>query len=146
MSRIAVDFDGTLVKPAWPKIGEWYRGAPEAMESLREAGHYVFLYTARLAPEWPDGSPRTAADVWTDTARVRESLDSVGLQWLDIWTGNGKPNWDLLIDDKAMWFPGRDRSWKVMVPKILLRLEGVDSFDHVMAEAKRRRDDPSIEG
>lgn len=141
MSRIAVDFDGTLVKPAWPDIGEWYDGAVSAMHTLKEAGHYVFLYTARTAPEWPDGSPRQPADVLGDLSAVRSHLDAAGLTWMDIWEGSGKPNWDILIDDKAMWFPGRDRSWDRLVPKILLRVQDGGAFDAIMAEAARREGD-----
>ncbi len=141
MSRIAVDFDGTLVKPAWPGVGEWYDGAISAMNTLNEAGHYVFLYTARLAPEWPDGSPRDPSEVYTDTQIVREVLDSAGLTWMDIWTGAGKPNWDLLIDDKAMWFPGRDRSWKAILPKIMIRVADGGSFDAIMDHARRLEDE-----
>lgn len=137
MSRIAVDFDGTLVKAAWPGVGEWYEGAVDAMNILNDAGHYVFLYTARLAPVWPDGSPRPPGTVIEDTQRVRECLDTAGLTWMDIWTGEGKPNWDLLIDDKAMWFPGRDRSWKVITPKILLRVADGGAFDSIMEHARK---------
>ena len=137
MSRIAVDFDGTLVKRAWPGVGAWFDGAVDAMNALREAGHTVFLYSARTAPEWPDGSPRSPASVYAAIAEVRQCLDAAGLTWMDIWEGSGKPNWDILIDDKAMWFPGRDRSWSRLVPQILLRIADEDSFDAVMEHARR---------
>lgn len=136
-----MDFDGTLVKPAWPEIGEWYPGAAWAMQELKNAGHYVFLYTARLAPEWPDGSARTPASVFADEQRVRACLDAAGLTWMDIWMGNGKPNWDLLIDDKAMWFPGRDRSWKVILPKIMIRVADGGAFDAIMEHARSVEED-----
>lgn len=133
MSRIAVDFDGTLVTKAWPGMGEFYPGAVEAMQELNNAGHTVFLYTARLSGLWPDGSKRDVAAVFEDTLAVRAKLDGAGLAFMDIWTGEGKPHWDLLIDDKALWFPGRDRSWRKLTPVILKRVGDEDSFDEVMA-------------
>ena len=140
MSRIAIDFDGTLVTKNWPDIGEWYPGAIDAMRKLREAGHHPYLYTARTAPTWPDGSPRGMADVMRDEDAVRRHLESAGLPWLDLWTGEGKPHWDLLVDDKALWFPGRPNSWKKITPVILKRVGDEDSFAAIMAEAGRREE------
>ena len=141
MSRIAVDFDGTLVTKAWPEMGEWYPGAVRAMNELRAHGHHPYLYTARLAPTWPDGRPRDFMDVDRDTAKVRERLDAAGLAWMDIWAGEGKPHWDLAIDDKALWFPGRPNSWSKILPVVLRRVGDEDSFDAVMAEADRRTEE-----
>jgi len=102
MSRIAVDFDGTLVEKAWPGMGDWIPGAVEAMKKLHEAGHTVFLYTARLSGRWPDGSERNPAELVIETQLVRNMLDEAGLSWMEIWTGEGKPHWDLLIDRKSV--------------------------------------------
>lgn len=135
MSRIAIDFDGTLVRKAWPDIGEWMPGAIDAMKELRKAGHHPYLYTARLAPTWPDGSRRSLSDVLQDEDRVRRLMDASGLAWMDVWTGEGKPHWDLLVDDKALWYPGRPGSWKKLVPAILKRVGDEDSFESIMAHA-----------
>lgn len=136
MSRIAVDLDGTLLENSWPSLGEWKPGAVDAMRRLHEAGHTLFLYSARLSGLWPDGSPRKPAEVIFATQEVRDKLDSAGLQFISIWTGEGKPHWDLLIDDKAMRFPGRPNSWQKIVPVILKRVGDEDSFDAVMAHAE----------
>lgn len=141
MSRIAVDLDGTLVKKAWPDLGEWLPGAVDAMKELRAAGHHVFVYTARLSSTWPDGSPRSVADVFKDTEAVRDLLDNAGLRWMEIWTGEGKPHWDLLIDDKALFFPGRPNSWHKLMPVVLKRVGDEDSFAAIMEEAARREED-----
>jgi hypothetical protein len=136
LSRIAVDFDGTLVEKAWPGMGDWLPGAVEAMKALHEAGHTIFLYSARLSGLWPDGAERKPAEVVIATQEVREKLDAAGLDFISIWTGEGKPHWDLLIDDKALYFPGRPGSWRKLVPVVLKRVGDEDSFDAVMAVAE----------
>ena len=143
MSRIAVDFDGTLVTKAWPGIGEWFPGAIRSMHELREAGHHVFLYSSRLNPCWPDGRERDPGEWEAELRRVREMLDSAGLAWMEIFTDikQGKPHFDLLIDDKAMFFPGRPGSWSKILPAVLLKVGDEDSFEAVMAEADRRTED-----
>lgn len=45
--RIAIDFDGTIVENAFPRIGEPLPGAFEVMRELQEAGHRLILNTCR---------------------------------------------------------------------------------------------------
>lgn len=40
---IAVDFDGTLCRNAYPEIGESMPGARKSLEELRERGHYLII-------------------------------------------------------------------------------------------------------
>lgn len=48
MSRCAViDFDGTIVKHEFPKIGPTLPGAFEVMKELKEAGWKLILWTCR---------------------------------------------------------------------------------------------------
>lgn len=44
---IAVDFDGTLFRDAFPAVGEVMPGAVEAMRALHRAGHYLIIWTCR---------------------------------------------------------------------------------------------------
>lgn len=44
---IAVDFDGTIVKHCYPKIGEENEGATESLRKLRSEGHKLILWTVR---------------------------------------------------------------------------------------------------
>lgn len=141
MSRIAVDFDGTLVTKKWPEIGEWFPGAVAAMLQLREDGHHVFLYSSRLNPCWPDGRKRDPMEYLAELDRVSAFLASAGLGWMEIFTDieQGKPHWDLLIDDKALFFPGRPGSWSKILPVVLRRVGDEDSFEAIMDEAGRRQ-------
>lgn len=44
---IAVDFDGTLVKHKYPKIGKKVPFSTEAVKQLKEDGHKLILWTYR---------------------------------------------------------------------------------------------------
>jgi hypothetical protein len=44
---IAIDFDGTIVKNAWPKIGRIRIGARWALRVLKKWGHALILNTCR---------------------------------------------------------------------------------------------------
>lgn len=44
---IAVDFDGTIVKDAWPKIGRLRFGARWVLRNLAKRGHILILNTCR---------------------------------------------------------------------------------------------------
>lgn len=42
-----IDFDGTIVKHDWPRIGETLDGAFEVMKELKAAGWVLILWTCR---------------------------------------------------------------------------------------------------
>ncbi len=44
---VSIDFDGTIVKHAFPDIGEEQPGAFEVMKKLQAAGHRLMLNTCR---------------------------------------------------------------------------------------------------
>ncbi len=48
---IAVDFDGTIVKDAYPKIGKPQIFAFETLKKLQEQGHRLILWTYRSGPK-----------------------------------------------------------------------------------------------
>ena len=120
MARVALDLDGTLVEARWPHIGAWLPGAVDAVHELLAAGHTVYIFSSRVSPYWLDGSERNPAEVEQMIREVRERLDSAGLQAVDIFTGLGKPQYDILVDDKAERFTGR---WKTTLTKVLLRVD-----------------------
>jgi len=49
--KIAVDFDGTIVKDAYPEIGEPRLFAFETLKELQKAGHSLILWTCRTGKE-----------------------------------------------------------------------------------------------
>lgn len=129
---VAVDWDGTLVTKAWPGMGEWMPDAVWAMREFLQKGCRVMVFSVRLSPYWLDGSLRDPADVEKSIQEVRDKLDEAGLPTVGIWTKPGKPPFDILIDDRAIWFPGTKRAWKATVTKALLRLgEEAPGYDDV---------------
>jgi len=48
---IAVDFDGTIVEDAYPKIGKPMLFAFETLKKLQEQGHRLILWTYRSGPK-----------------------------------------------------------------------------------------------
>lgn len=121
MKNVALDLDGTIIEKKWPEMGDWLPGAREGIRQLIDSGHRCFIYSARLSSKHPSGDQRDPAEVIAATQAVRDLLDEAGLHEVDIWPGD-KPFFHILIDDRAMWFPGRKNSWRAMVPKILFRL------------------------
>lgn len=51
---IAIDFDGTLVENAYPKIGKPIIFAFETLKALQEKGHRLILWTYRCGQELED--------------------------------------------------------------------------------------------
>ena len=66
-----------------------------------------------------------------------DSVTPVGLYYVDIYTGPGKPGGDVYIDDKAERYTGTDGAWKRLVPKVMRRLENGHKFypDNYLKEA-----------
>lgn len=106
--RLCIDIDGTLCELRQPHQSyadvKPLAGAVEKLASLRKAGHYIILATARHMKTCD-------ANVGMVIARQGKVL----LQWLEdhqieydeIWFG--KPNADLYIDDRGYRFGG---NWK----------------------------------
>ncbi|KGN77914.1 hypothetical protein HR13_10220 [Porphyromonas gulae] len=51
---IAVDFDGTLFRDAFPAVGAVMPGAVEAMRELHLRGHYLIIWTCRYGERLVD--------------------------------------------------------------------------------------------
>ena len=58
---IAVDFDGTLFRDAFPAVGEVMPGAVDAMRALHRAGHYIIIWTCRYGDRLVDAVNALAA-------------------------------------------------------------------------------------
>jgi len=121
---IAVDWDGTAVPPMWPeRPTEFMPGFVEAMHRLHEQGWRIIIWTARISPYDPWTSQRRPDSIVQDEIDyIRGMLDYHGLDFVDIWTKEGKPGASVYIDDKAERYNGNAGSWRRLTNKILLRL------------------------
>lgn len=131
---IVLDWDGTLVKSAWPaQTREWMPGAVEAVKRLHATGRFQFVvFSARLNPhEYQTGYTvlRDPASVAADTHYIRDMLDWAGLTFVDIYTKPGKPSGEVYVDDKAERYNGHAKSWAKLADKIMLRFNQEVALD-----------------
>lgn len=104
---IAVDFDGTIVKHAYPDIGEDINAFPVLRQLLAE-GHKLILYTMR------SGESLTAAIRYCKQRNVDFWGVNINPEQIN-WTQSPKAYAQLYIDDAALGIPlirpDYDRPW-----------------------------------
>lgn len=112
MATIAVDFDGTLMKPGSQKpgmrLGLPHEGAVEAMQKMKAAGHSLVIFTVR------GDRPKHIMD-WCQYYHI---------PYYDVT--NIKRNFDLMIDDRCATFRGDWSEFKTLwtPPQTTLNVEG----------------------
>lgn len=96
---IAVDFDGTLCKNAWPNIGEPYPETIEWVKKLRNNGQKLILWTCR------DGMALVDAIVWcADYGLFFDAVNDNLEEHKSIFGGNSRKILaDFYIDDKSLY-------------------------------------------
>lgn len=135
---INVDWDNTAVVGAWPgKSTEFMPGFAEAMRRFRDAGHPVQIHTARINPVDPrTGERRSDEAIAEEIAYIRNTLDEARLNFVGIYTGEGKPGGAVYIDDRAERYVGTKSAWEKLTNKILLRLDNeIPTFPHYGGES-----------
>ncbi|WP_370476943.1 BT0820 family HAD-type phosphatase [Tamlana flava] len=99
---IAVDFDGTIVEDAYPKIGKPVLFAFETLKKLQEDGHRLILWTYRCGSRL-DEAVKFCKDKGITFYAVNKSFPEEEFS-NDI---SRKINADLFIDDRNIGgFPG----------------------------------------
>lgn len=98
---IAIDFDGTIVEDAFPKIGAERNNAAACIRALKEMDHTIILWTCR------SGERLTDAINWLlehniPFDRVNEHCPNNLAQYGDKPPGTRKVYADVYIDDKAI--------------------------------------------
>lgn len=107
---IAVDWDATCVEGVWPDMGDWLPGAVEALHELDKIGEVV-IWSCRVAPfefHEPGRNVTWRDEIVTaqEIAAVKNMLDAVNLEHIEVWTRPYKPPALVYIDDKAVRFEG----------------------------------------
>lgn len=95
---IAVDFDGTMVKHAYPNLGDIIDEALETVLELMQAGHKIILYTMRSGER---------------LVEAVEYLEDHGVEFYGVnenktqkyWTESVKVFANIYIDDCSLGIP-----------------------------------------
>lgn len=95
---IGVDFDGTVVRHAYPEIGPEIEGALDVIKELQSVGHKIILYTMRSGER---------------LQQAVEYLEENGVELYSVnhnpsqkyWTESPKIFCNLYIDDAAVGAP-----------------------------------------
>lgn len=121
---IAVDFDGTIVEHAYPRIGKEMLFAFDTLKALQRKGHKLILWTFR------DGQTLIEAVEYCKTNGVEFYAvnKSYPEEEFDLSISR-KINADLFIDDRNVGgFPGWSAIWQMLHP------EGGD-YNHQLKDA-----------
>jgi capsule biosynthesis phosphatase len=111
--RICIDIDGVLCEVRRPD--QTYAevkaipGAVESVRHLKEKGHYIILHTARHMQTMASNLGKVNANI---AAITLEWLRVNGIEYDEIYFG--KPNADVYIDDRAVWFLSWSRTLKAI--------------------------------
>ena len=95
---IAIDFDGTIVKHAYPAVGEENKGAFLWMKKWQQAGARLILYTMRSREELKEAYSfcrERGLDFWGLNENPTQAT----------WTESPKIFADIYIDDAAFGCP-----------------------------------------
>jgi len=119
---ICIDFDGTIVKHAFPKIGEPLEGAFSTMKELKAAGYRLILWTCRenegdiIYKQYLTDAVKFCEQNGVVFDAVNESIKEC--EFRPETTLNRKPYADYYIDDRNVGgFPGWDFIRRVIMLK-----------------------------
>ena len=108
--KIAVDLDDTLAEyDGWRglnHIGDPQNGAKQFMEQLREAGHYLIIYTTRTnaSVNRPEDEDALGLNNTIDrqTAPIAAWMEQHQIPYDEIYADEGKPLANAFVDDRVV--------------------------------------------
>ena len=110
---IAVDFDGTIVEHAYPKIGREMMFAFATLKALKEKGHRLILWTYRHG-HLLDDAVGYCRENGIEFYAVNENFPGETHEGYH----SRKLNADIFIDDRNVGgFPGWDVIWAALHPE-----------------------------
>lgn len=135
---IAVDFDGTIVEHAYPRIGKPIPFAIETLLQLQKDGHRLILWTVRtgdLLQEAIEYCAERGLLFYAENENYRGETEE-----LAIGKYHRKLDADLFIDDKSL---GGLPDWGVIYNAVKVMLAGGDALQAMasgsaMPESKKK--------
>ena len=110
---IAVDFDGTIVEHAYPKIGKEMMFAFATLKALQKKGHKLILWTFRdgaLLDEAVEYCQKNGIEFYAVNKSYPEEVYDLSI--------SRKINADLFIDDRNVGgFLGWSKIWQILHPE-----------------------------
>lgn len=130
---IAVDFDGTIVEDAYPKIGKPMLFAFDALKQLQAQGHRLVLWTYRHGKALNDAVEfcrENGIEFYAVNASFEEETYEIEKQ-------SRKIHADIFIDDRNLGgFPG----WGEVIQIIEKRIEfSIDEHGRTKERKKKKR-------
>lgn len=121
---VILDWDGTMVPAEWPdRPTNFMPGAIAAAQAMHASGLKLVVHSARMNPYDPfTGQPIGPAKVRIEKDYIRNTLDGVGLTYIDIWDLPGKPSGSAYIDDKGYRYSGTKGAWKAVANAVIMHL------------------------
>jgi hydroxymethylpyrimidine pyrophosphatase-like HAD family hydrolase len=120
MLTIAVDFDGTIVEHAYPRVGKEMPFAFDTLKKLREHRCRLILWTFRTGKEL-DEAVAYCREKGIEFYAVNKNYPE---EVVDRSTGR-KINADIYIDDKNLGgFPGWGEAWQMIAPMMGVQPDG----------------------
>ena len=123
---IAVDFDGTVVEDAYPRIGKPQLFAFETLKALKQERHRLILWTCRKGQSLQE-AVEFCRENGVEFYAVNSNFPDEPLTSED----SPKIEADLYIDDRNLGgFPGWDQVWKMLkpddeLPEVEMRSKGL---------------------
>lgn len=130
--KLAIDFDGTIVEDAYPKIGKPNIFAFETLKKLQSEGYRLILWTYRSG-KYLEEAVEFCRKNGVEFYAVNSSFEG---EIFDRETQSRKIDADLFIDDRNLGgFPGWGEVYNIISEKIEFRVEGKE----VLAYSKLKR-------
>ena len=117
---IAIDFDGTIVNDAYPKVGKPQLFAIETLKKLQSEGHRFILWTYRSGKHLEE-----AVNFCKENGILLEAVNASYMgEEFDETTSSRKINADIFIDDRNLGgFPGWTEVYEIIHKKIEFKPE-----------------------
>jgi hypothetical protein len=134
---IAVDFDGTIVEHAFPKIGDEMLFAFATLRELKKRGHRLILWTYRHGKLLDD-----AVDYCLENGIEFHAVNENYPGETNEGNSSRKINADIFIDDRNVGgFPGWDHVWQMLHPgggEFLHQLKNEEAhYNHKLTNGKK---------
>lgn len=127
---IAIDFDGTVVKHEYPKIGEEIPGAIEGLKQMITHGHKLILLTMRAGNKLDEAinylkgkgielyavNENPTQKHWTQSPKVYAELyiddASIGCPLVHVANKRSYVDWNKVMEYYYMYTPSKKRGTK----------------------------------